>query len=186
MIVYACMCEQMLDCEYVMILKLCVGALQFSLLFDESLLLLHKTLAVFQITMQIFDILIVGPLLLIHSDSFSLQPRFEKQYQPCMISWWACQQNKVQCSVQLGDFKCDRSFPRRLYWGHNLLWQLQPIPSPSPLSNLQSLRVEQTSSNVKHCEKSKISLIILSKWNVCLCSFSVILLTVRADCETKF
>lgn len=30
MIVYACMCEQMLDCEYVIILKLCVGAMQFS------------------------------------------------------------------------------------------------------------------------------------------------------------
>lgn len=38
MIVYACMCEQTLDYEYVIILTLCVGAMQFSLsLFDESI-----------------------------------------------------------------------------------------------------------------------------------------------------
>lgn len=37
MIVYACMCEQTLDYEYVIILT-CVGAMQFSLsLFDESI-----------------------------------------------------------------------------------------------------------------------------------------------------
>lgn len=32
MVVYACMCEQTLNCEY--FIKLCVGAMQFSLLMD--------------------------------------------------------------------------------------------------------------------------------------------------------
>lgn len=97
--------------------------------------ILHKTLAVFQIIMHIFDILIVGPLILIHSGTFSLQPQVKKQYQPVMIQDEHA--NKTKCSAELRDLKCDQSFPRRLYWGHKLLWRLQPISSPSPLRNLQ-------------------------------------------------
>ncbi len=43
MIVYACMCEQTLYYEYMITLTLCVGAMQFSLISDESLFILHKT-----------------------------------------------------------------------------------------------------------------------------------------------
>lgn len=86
-------------------------------------------------------------------------------------------------TVELGD----ESFPWRLHKVTKLLWQLQPILSPVHPTTLQTLRVERTSSSVgvKHCVKSKISLIILSKWNVCLCSFSVIPLTVRANYEAE-
>lgn len=49
--------------------------------------------------------------------------------------------NKVQRSEQWGDLKCDQSFPRRRYWSHKLWWQLQPIPSQSPLSHFNSLSV---------------------------------------------
>lgn len=49
MIVYTCMCEQRLDCEYVIILILHFGAMQFSLIFNEYILKLHEILLTLQI-----------------------------------------------------------------------------------------------------------------------------------------
>lgn len=179
MIVYACMCEQMLDCEYVIILKSCVGAMQFSSLWWTALTFVEN-ISGFPVHDANFW----------HSDhwvndsgSISLQPKFEKQYQSCMLLWWACQ--KTKCTA-LWFYARPKLSKATLLRSQALVTIIQPIPSLSPLSNTQCPREEQTSFNVKHCVKSKISLIILSKWNVCLCSFSVILLTVRADCETKF
>lgn len=40
MIVYARMCEQTLDCEYLIIFMLCFGAMQFPLISDASYYLL--------------------------------------------------------------------------------------------------------------------------------------------------
>ena len=56
MIVYACMCEQTLACEYVIILTSSIGAMQFSLS--------RRAFAVFQIIMHIFDLLIRWHVLL--------------------------------------------------------------------------------------------------------------------------
>lgn len=62
MIVYACMCEQMLDCEYVIALRLCVGA-TFS---HRSLAILSNVGVKFkplsEITVHPFDSLRVGCL----------------------------------------------------------------------------------------------------------------------------
>lgn len=49
MIVYTCMCEQTLKCEYVIILMMCFGAMQLSLVFKAISSFLHNTFAVVQI-----------------------------------------------------------------------------------------------------------------------------------------
>lgn len=52
-------------------------------------------------------------------------------------------QDAPRNTVQLGVFKCDQSSPRQYYWSHKLLWQLEPIPSPSPLIHFNSLSEER-------------------------------------------
>lgn len=187
MIVYACMCEQMLDCEYIIIL-MCVGAMQFSLCF--FLLFLHKTLAVFQIMMHVFASLIHVHVILHYCNTHSL---FNHNLNCSINHLWSHdahakqkQQSAVQCTAR--GFKVWPMLSKAALLKSQALVTITANSLPSSTQPLlQSLRVERTSSNVrvKHCVKSKISLIILSKWNVCLCSFTVIPLTVRADCEAK-
>lgn len=76
---------------------------------------LHTTLAVFHI-MIMSESTFWPPnswALLRHHDSFCLQPLFEKQYQPSLITWWACQkkpQSVAQCTVR--GFKAWRKPPK--------------------------------------------------------------------------
>lgn len=177
MIVYACMCEQTLDCEYVIILMLCYAANAFFLLYLMNLYLfiLHEIFESWPSNSWAFCYTVTHSVL-----NHNLKSNINHLWSH---DEHAKKQSALHCTVR--GFKVWRKLPKAPLLKSQALVTITANSLPSPLNGLSEKRELLPNVRVKHCVKSKISLIILSKWNVCLCSFSVILLTVRADCEAK-
>lgn len=92
--------------------------------------ILHKTCTAFQIMMHIFDPLIPGPVIRTAAQWLVLSSTtIWKAVSTIYDLMMSMPKKQSASSVQLGDLKCDQSFPRQLYWSSSSCDNYSQFPS---------------------------------------------------------